>query len=285
MTTTPKRFFQDKVVVVTGAGRPNIGKALAEGFAKQGARVVVTDIRGQDAVASQLCAQGEGRRSIMALPCDVTNATQVEHMIETVRRKWGRIDIYCSNAGYMLPQGDNLLNDNVAKFSDRDWQRVMDVNVLSHVIAIRALMSRPPHVWDGIFVVTASAAGLLAMFEDTSYGVSKAAAVSFAEHLAIVHPSIQVHCLCPEAVDTPFIPKEVRQGITTSATVDGFVTPAYVAECTLDAIKAKSFWIFPHTRVPMYVEHKALSHDRWLKGMQRLRERLREQLKKQQSKL
>lgn len=273
MATQGQRF-KNKVVVVTG-GNSGIGKALAEAFVKEGGRVVVADLLHEEDAAST--------PAWWTYTCDVTDPLQVREMIRAVRQKWGRIDIYCSNAGIMIhpplppTKGTTVaaaLDDHVARLSDAQWDRVFRVNVQSHVIAIRELIT-DEDPWDGgIFVITASAAGLLAMLEDACYGTSKAAAVSFAEHLAIVHPQIQVHCLCPQSVDTAFIPEKLRH-VPNSAVADGLVTPAQVAACTLDGIEKHSFWIFPHKKVPQYVQIKATQHERWLQGMQRFRERLR----------
>jgi len=118
---------------------------------------------------------------------------------------------------------------------------------------------------------------VLAIPEDASYGVSKAAAVSLAEHLAIIHhPSIRVLCLCPMAVDTPFMGDSIGDAPLNSAVLDGIVTAGHVADCTLDAIlDEEAFWIFPHKKVPTYIQIKANQHSRWLQGMQRMRQRLR----------
>lgn len=191
-------------------------------------------------------------------------------MIQQVKRQWKRIDIYCSNAGIIFPLSttDALDNDAVTRHSDDQWTHILKVHVQSHVIALRELL---PDWEDGIFVITASAAGLLTQIGDASYGVSKAAAISLAEHIAISHPTIQVHCLCPQAVDTPLVHLGPPQN---SAMTDGVVTPEVVAECTLQAIRQGSFWIFPHPTVPEYYRRKTSDHSRWIKGMQRLRQRL-----------
>ena len=154
-------------------------------------------------------------------------------------------------------------------------------------------------------VVTASAAGLLTQIGDASYGVSKAGVISFAEHLAITHgssssssedgrnednhngPGIQVHCLCPQAVRTPFLHQllpnttnatanAATTHTTNSALVDGMLSPETVAECTIRTIanNPTAFYIFPHPQVSQYVQRKARNHTRWIQGMQQLRRRL-----------
>jgi len=242
-TTMPtSNRFLDKVVVITGAGS-GIGKALAEAFAAEGAHVVVVDLHGHFAVADKVGGE--------AFTCNVANATEVRKMIQAVRKKWGRIDIYCSNAGIMIPpKVVDATEDHVSKYSDDQWNRVYLTNVQSHVIAARELIAADHSFDGGIFVLTASAAGVLAIPEDASYGVSKAAAVSFAEHLAIIHhPYVRVLCLCPMAVDTPFMGDPMGDAPLNSAVLDGIVTAGHVAECTLDAIDdEQAFWIFPHKK-------------------------------------
>jgi short-subunit dehydrogenase len=111
--------------------------------------------------------------------------------------------------------------------------------------------------------------------------VSKAAAIAFAEHMAITHGgddqdsnSIHVHCLCPQAVDTPF-GDNIVQSKANSAMTDGVVSPEFVAECCLTTLaETNDFFIFPHPRVQEYCKRKVLEHERWLKGMRKLKRRL-----------
>ena len=257
------KTFRGKIVVVSG-GASGIGKALAEAFARQGAVVAVGDLKGSQAVVNSF--KDSSRH--MAFTCDVTNEEQVRAMISKIKHKHGRIDIYCSNAGIISPPDPT--NDSVIKCSMAEWTRILSVNLMSHILSLRELL----HDWEcgigeGHFCMTASAAGLLTMIGDASYGVSKAAAVSLAEHLAISHPSIKVHCLCPQAVDTPFV--QGTSSDNNAAMTDGFVSAPFVAEATLAAILRNDFFIFPHQRVPDYVSRKAQDHRRWLKGMQKLR--------------
>jgi short-subunit dehydrogenase len=114
---------------------------------------------------------------------------------------------------------------------------------------------------------------LLTMLGDASYGVSKAAALSFCEHVAISHSDVvQVHCLCPQAVDTALVSSVDPS--KNAALTDGLLSPEQVAQDTLLGIRNGDFFIFPHPKVPSYVLRKAQDHARWIKGMQRMRTKL-----------
>ena len=293
--------FRDKIVVVTGGGS-GIGKSLAHAFAREGARLVLVDLKNSHTVARDLNSVRDDCDDSfhLAFTCDVTNPRQIRHMIQQVKTKYGKIDIYCSNAGIILPRDTDTINnsgtnnyhangnesDSIARHSDSQWTKILQINLLSHIIAFRELLpdweDKEEGVGkkgDGIMVLTASAAGLLTQIGDASYGVSKAAVVSLAEHIAITHGStVQVHCLAPQAVDTPFVDQLLNtETNSNSAMTDGIISPDVVAECTLQAIKDGSFWIFPHRRVKEYVHRKATDHARWLRGMQKLRFNLKNQ--------
>jgi len=296
------------VVVITG-GASGIGQALAQAFyGDEGTahvvvivdldmsrcQVAVEEIQQRTTVLDH--APNRGASWLRAIPCDVTDAHQVQEMIRTVTQDYGRIDIYCSNAGRIFLDSSADRNNRDAmtrKYSNEQWDQLWKLHVQSHVLAARALLPdwenahshspRQQQQRKPIFCITASAAGLLTMIGDASYGVTKAAAISFAEHLAIAHPHIQVHCLCPQAVDTPLWNVKGGGGggggslslAANAATTNGVVSAEYVAKCTLQAMRQQdTFWIFPHPQVADYVKHKAMDHARWLKGMQRFQQRL-----------
>eukprot|EP00980_Cylindrotheca_fusiformis_P003954 scaffold871_cov130-Cylindrotheca_fusiformis.AAC.31 len=274
--------FQDQVVVITGAGS-GIGAALAEAFDSQGAIVALCDINAK--LANHLASNRltHPQRPRECFPVDVTDSKKVGNMIRQIFKIYGRIDVYCSNAGIVHPwiQQTMVGVSGVTRHSGEQWNRLFQVNTLSHVIAAQELLSiwgqHKPNIKPS-FVITASAAGILTQIGDASYGVSKAGAVSFAEHLAIEHgDSIHVLCICPQAVDTPFGNGMVRKTSNVAST-DGIISPQRVAACTVEAIAAQSsaendssMFIFPHPEVETYMKRKGKDHARWLRGMRRFK--------------
>jgi len=119
----------------------------------------------------------------------------------------------------------------------------------------------------GYFVVTASAAGLLNIVESAPYGVTKHAAVAFAEWLRIAYGKrgVKVSCLCPQSVQTA-----MTAGGTGSAGVNGVLSAEQVAADVLETMREEKFLVLPHPEVAKYFLNKAQDYDRWLGGMQKL---------------
>jgi NAD(P)-dependent dehydrogenase (short-subunit alcohol dehydrogenase family) len=103
------------------------------------------------------------------------------------------------------------------------------------------------------------------------YGVTKAAALSFFEWLAIAHGDggIRVSCICPQGVKTDMLAAERRKGLDflTSTALE----PDQVAEVVLQGIHEEKFLILPHAEVAEYFVRRASDYERWLRGMRRLR--------------
>ena len=123
----------------------------------------------------------------------------------------------------------------------------------------------------GHILTTASAAGLLNQIGAAPYGVTKHAAVGFAEWLAITYgdQGIGVSVLCPQAVRS-----EMTRGMENSvASVDGLLEPEDVANSCVEAIENQRFLVLPHPKVMGYMQAKTADYDRWITGMQKLRDR------------
>lgn len=248
-----------KVVVVTGGGN-GIGAALARACAAAGAAgVVVGDL---EAAAAAAVADGLGVPAL-ALACDVGNEAGVQALVAAARARFGRIDLYCSNAGFLGQTGGFEVDDGV-------WNGMWNVHVMAHVWAARAVVPGMLEQGGGGFLITASAAGLLNIVESAPYAASKHAAVGFAEWLRIAHArrGLTVTCLCPQFVRTRLIAGGA------GATVPGeVITPEQVATVALEALAADRFLALPHPEVAGYFQAKAQDPERWLGAMGKLYER------------
>ena len=248
---------RDKNIVVTG-GASGIGRALAQRFAAEGAaKVVVADLNeeGITAVADEIGG--------LAIAANVGVEDDVINLVKITESQVGPIDLFCSNAGIAV-HGD-LENSN------EEWQRVWDVNLMSHVYAARAVVPGMIERGGGYILNTASAAGLLSQIGSSTYSVTKHAAVGFAEWLSITYGNrgIKVSVLCPQAVRTAMTAGLDNGGV---AGVDGMMEAEELAEAVIKTLAEERFLCLPHEEVLTYMQRKSGDYDRWLKGMRRLHE-------------
>ncbi|MDA7416016.1 SDR family NAD(P)-dependent oxidoreductase [Xenophilus arseniciresistens] len=248
---------QGRVIVVTGGGS-GIGRALVQRFVAEGARCVVAADR--DEAAARDAARQAGPAAV-AVFCDVASEPGTRGLIETTEARFGPIDLFCANAGVSVQGGAGL--------PDGQWQRLWEINVMAHVHAARQLVPRMLARGGGHLLFTASAAGLLSQF-DAPYAVTKHAALAFAEWLSIAHggQGLGVSCLCPQGVDTPLFRAESaarQQGMSAQVR-----TPQEVAALVVQALAEGRFLILTHPETQEYVARRALTRERWLRGMRKL---------------
>ena len=245
--------LKGKIIVITGAAS-GIGAAMARRFSDAGAQHVVCADRDLD--GAQAVAEAVGGTAIQT---DVSLEADITSLIETVENDIGPIDLFVSNAGIIMDGGVEVADDA--------WQKIWDINVLAHIRAARILVPKMLSRGGGYILSTASAAGLLAQIGSAPYSVTKHAAVSFAEWLAITHgdDGLKVSVLCPQGVATA-----MTADIDTSTVAkDGMLTAEAVAQVTLEAIEEERFLILPHPQVAEYIKQKGSDPERWITGMQR----------------
>ena len=143
---------------------------------------------------------------------------------------------------------------------------------MAHVWAARHLVPQMVERGGGTFVITASAAGLLAQIGSAPYSITKHAAVAFAEWLSITHgdEGIGVTVVCPQAVATAMTAGVPGGGV---AGVDGMLSADEVAAAAVDGLLAGTFLVLPHPEVATYARRRAEDPQRWLAGMRRLQQR------------
>ncbi|OCB47442.1 dehydrogenase [Mycobacterium vulneris] len=262
--------IEQTVAVITGAGS-GIGRALAQSFAAEGARVVAADLNGES--AEQTAAQiRSGGGQALGIRADAGATADIEALTATA---FGPVDIYVANAGIIGAPGLG---------TDQDWDSILDVNLRSHIRAAQVLVPQWLSRGGGYFVSVASAAGLLSQIGAAGYAVTKHAAVGFAEWLAITYgdDGVGVSCVCPLGVATPLL-DAVRASAdpdsaagAASIVQSGEVIGAQdVAMATVGAVKADQFLVLPHPQVLDMYRHKGSDYDRWIAGMRRYQRSIR----------
>jgi len=249
-------LLKNRVAVVTGGGS-GIGRALCRRFAQEGARaVVVSDVNGPaaSAVANEIGG--------VAIEADVSRESDVRRLVSQTIAQHGAIDLFCSNAGILVGGGEEA--------PDSEWQRIWEVNVMSHVYAARAVIPGMLARGEGYLLQTVSAAGLLSVIGGAPYAVTKHAALAFAEWLSITYGDrgIKVSALCPQGVRTDMLLND-NSGLGAFLKQTA-VDPERVAETVVQGLADERFLILPHPVVGEYFRQKAVDYDRWLQGMRRL---------------
>lgn len=204
----PTHRFQDKIVIVTGAGG-GIGSAIAERFASEGAKVVVTDVNQEliDATVALVKSQGG---DVIGINADISDEQAAHGLVHQVIDTYGRVDVLCNNAGI------NIRGPLMA-ISAADFKKTMDVNLFAMVYLCQAVIPHMQKQGGGAIVNTASQWGLYPAPNHIAYNVSKAAVASFTQNLArdYAPDKIRVNGVCPGEIGTPMLQKAAEfKGLT-----------------------------------------------------------------------
>jgi NAD(P)-dependent dehydrogenase (short-subunit alcohol dehydrogenase family) len=193
-----------RVAIITGAGS-GIGQAMAELFAREGARVLAADVNGPAAAAAAAAIAAAGG-ACEAHELDVTEPTQVRSMVERALELHGRIDILCNNAG----TGSTT---DVVDCEPAEWDRVMAVNVRGVYLGCKYVLPHMVRQRSGAIVNTASVTGMVGTFKRAAYSTSKGAVIALTRQVAtdFVEHGIRVNCICPGPVDSPWVRGRLEQ--------------------------------------------------------------------------
>ena len=187
--------FNDKVVIVTGAGS-GIGAATAERFAREGARLSLADVNEEALAAEARKIDPDGKRSLQS-KTDVSASGEVDKLIDATLAQFGRIDVLVNNAGIGV-------FGRVTELSPEDWRRVFAVNVDGLFYCCKAAI---PHLLKtgGAIVNLGSVSGLFGDHGFSGYNAAKGAVVNLTRTMAIdfARDGIRVNAVCPGLVATP----------------------------------------------------------------------------------
>ena len=184
----------DRIAIVTGAGR-GIGRGIALGFAEAGAHVVVA-ARSVAQIEETAAAVRERGRRALAVPCDVMQRAQLEHLVAATMTEFGRIDLLVNNAGGWPPK-------DALRTGEKAFEEAFRFNVTSAFLLTRLVVPHMVASGGGALVNISSRAGDLVQAGFAAYGTAKAALSFLTRTLgAEFAPKVRVNAIAVGAVDT-----------------------------------------------------------------------------------
>ncbi len=192
--------LKGQVALITGASS-GIGCATAKKMADAGACVGVNYFKNQSGAEATVREIEKKGGEALAIKADVTQASQVAHMVEAVRSRWGRVDILVNNAG------DLLARTSVAEMTEEFWDRTMNLNLKSAFLCVKAVWEQMAERRGGVIInVSSIAARNGGGVGTTAYVASKGGLLSYTKSLAkeLAPQGIRVNGIAPGVIATPY---------------------------------------------------------------------------------
>ena len=213
-------LLENRGAVVTGGGR-GIGAATARALAEAGARVVVS-ARTQSQIETVADSLRQAGHDAWAVPCDVTDPSQIRSLEQTAREKLGKVEILVNNAGVVA-------SAPLKAIELENWNRLLAVNVTGPFLCTQAFMPGMLEAGWGRVVNVASVAGKVGHPYLAAYTTSKHALIGFTRAVAaeVAAKGVTVNAVCPGYVNTPMTDGSVAN-ISAKTGMSAEETRAYI---------------------------------------------------------
>lgn len=239
--------LENKVAIVTGSGR-GIGRATAIELAKEGAKVVVSDIDLKECrnVCDEIKKIGS---DAIAVRCDVSQKRDVETMIKKSIQTFQRIDILVNNAGVFLMKP-------FVQMTEKDWNFVLDINLKGVFLCTNAVVKQMVKQKSGKIISITSIAGKVGFTNTSAYCASKAGIINLTRELAMeLSPyNINVNAIAPGVIATKMTEdmlrdKKTREDLLANTPLGRVGKPKEIGKAVVFLASSDSDFITGHTLV------------------------------------
>ena len=238
---------KNKIAIVTGSGR-GIGKSTALELAKEGAKVVVSDIDIKECqnVCNEIKKIGS---DAIAVKCDISKKSDVDAMIKKTMQKFQKIDILINNAGVVLTKP-------FVEMTEKDWDFVLDINLKGVFLCTNAVVKQMIKQKSGKIISVASTAGEVGFMNTSAYCASKAGIINLTRELALeLSPhNINVNAIAPGVIATKMTEdmlkdKKTKEVLLASTPLGRVGQPEEIGKAVVFLASDDSNFITGHTLV------------------------------------
>lgn len=239
--------LKNKIAIVTGSGR-GIGKSIAIELAKEGAKVIVSDIDIKECqnVCNEIKKIGS---DAIAVKCDVSKKSDVDAIIETTIQKFQKIDILVNNAGVVLMKP-------FVEMTEKDWDFILDINLKGVFLCTNAVAKQMIKQKSGKIISVASIAGEVGFINTSAYCASKAGIINLTRELALeLSPhNINVNAIAPGVIATKMTEdilkdKKTKEVLLASTPLGRVGQPEEIGKAAVFLASSDSDFITGHTLV------------------------------------